>query len=98
MIRGVKVLPEAESDITEAYQWYENKAKGLGLEFIRSIDARLHLIRRNPLAFVPIYKDVRRVLLRRFPYGLYYLVEDEWIAVLACFHAKRDPALLRSRR
>ncbi|MBZ5542095.1 MAG: type II toxin-antitoxin system RelE/ParE family toxin [Acidobacteriia bacterium] len=98
MIREVKILPEAVSDITEAYRWYENKAKGLGLEFVRAVDARLDFIRRNPLASSPIHKDARRILLRRFPYGLYYLVEDEWIAVLACFHARRDPALLRSRR
>ena len=98
MIRRVQILPEAEADITEAYQWYENKAKGLGLEFVRAVDARLELIRRNPLAFAPIHKDVRRVLLRKFPYGIYYLLGSEGIAVLACFHAKRDPALLRGRR
>lgn len=68
------------------------------MEFVRAVDARLHFIRRNPWVCAPIHKDVRRVLLRRFPYGLYYLVEDEWVVVLACFHAKRNPALLRSRR
>jgi plasmid stabilization system protein ParE len=98
MNRRVKVLPDAESDISEAYRWYEHKVKGLGLEFIRAVDARLDFIRRNPLAFAQIHKDVRRALVRRFPYGLFYIVQGEWIVVVACFHAKWDPALLRSRR
>ena len=86
-----RIQPEAESEIVEAYQWYAGKAEGLGAEFVRSVDACLAAIERNPMASMVVHKQVRRALLRRFPYGIFYLVEGETIIVLACFHASRDP-------
>jgi len=44
-----------------------------------------------------VHKQVRRALLRRFPYGIFYLVEGDAIPVLACFHGKRDPKVVRQR-
>jgi plasmid stabilization system protein ParE len=40
---------------------------------------------------------VRRGLVRRFPYGVFYVVTDDAIVILAVFHASRDPAGWRSR-
>jgi toxin ParE1/3/4 len=45
-----------------------------------------------------LYKDIRRALLRRFPYGIFYLVEPEQIVILACFHARRHPKQWQRRR
>ncbi len=39
---------------------------------MRSLDAALQFVERNPLAFQTIYKNTRRVLLRKFPYALFY--------------------------
>jgi plasmid stabilization system protein ParE len=55
-------------------------------------DACLAAVGRNPQAFPVVHEQVRRALLRKFPYVLFYLVEAERIVVLACFHARRDPA------
>lgn len=89
--------PEAELDITEAYEWYEERNQGLGSEFVRAVDACLSAIGRNPQAYAVVHEEVRRALLRRFPYGIFYLVEGESIIVLACFHAKRKPKDWQSR-
>jgi hypothetical protein len=67
--------PEAEADIGDGYQWYEAQAEGLGEEFLRAVDACLAAVQRNPTAHSIIYQDVRRALLRKFPYGLFYLIE-----------------------
>ena len=85
------VRPEAAREVQEAFDWYEEKSEGLGLEFLRAADACMAGIQRNPLASPIMYQEVRRALLRKFPYALFYIVKEEMIVVLACFHAKRDP-------
>jgi plasmid stabilization system protein ParE len=61
------------------------------------VDNQLALIQKNPFACPLIYRNVRRKLLPRFPYGLFYLVENELIFVVACFHVKRDPKQWKRR-
>ena len=85
------VRPEAAREVQEAFDWYEEKSEGLGLEFLRAADACMAGIKRNPLASPAMYQDIRRALLRKFPYALFYMVKEERIIVLACFHAKRNP-------
>jgi plasmid stabilization system protein ParE len=87
----ISIQPEAEAEILEAYQYYEDKAEGLGTEFVRAVDASLASIERNPRMYAVVHNDARRALLRRFPYGIFYVLEDDKIVVLACFHASRDP-------
>ena len=93
----ILIQPEAETDIQDAYNWYEENSKGLGSEFIRVIDASLSKISRNPYAYPTIYREFRRILIRRFPYGLFYLVESEAIYIFACFHVKKNPKVWRER-
>lgn len=87
----VILTPEAEADIAEARAWYEEKREGLGEEFILSVEAGLEHIRRAPAGASEVLPGVRRVIVRRFPYGLFYRVDDDQIAVLAVYHSKRDP-------
>jgi len=91
------IRPEAESDVAEAYAWYEERSPGLGLEFILAFEARLALVEQSPFACQVVHQQVCRALLRRFPYALFYVVEEERLVVIACLHAKRNPDLLRRR-
>ncbi|MDQ3815460.1 MAG: type II toxin-antitoxin system RelE/ParE family toxin [Armatimonadota bacterium] len=107
MRRKLLIRPEAEADIVTAHNWYKLQAEGLGTEFLRAVDACLSAIERNPLAYPLIHKQVRRSLIRKFPYAIFYLIEIEEdedlsqpvekIVVLACFHAKRDPKQWQKR-
>lgn len=85
------VRPEAALEVQAAFDWYEEKSEGLGLEFLRAADACLAVIKRNPLASSTIYQEIRRALLRKFPDALFYITKEERIIVLACFHVKRTP-------
>lgn len=67
------VQPEAEAEISEAFRWYEDKNEGLGSEFMRALDASLSFIQRNPTGYAIVHKQMRRALLRRFPYSVIYL-------------------------
>ncbi|MBC7909470.1 MAG: type II toxin-antitoxin system RelE/ParE family toxin [Pyrinomonadaceae bacterium] len=91
MTYQIIVRPEAAREIQDAFDWYEEKSEGLGLEFLRAADACLAGIKRSPLASPIVHEQIRRALLRRFPYALFYLVQAESIIVLACFHVKRHP-------
>jgi toxin ParE1/3/4 len=83
------VRPEAEQDITEVYDWYEEQRKGLGDEFLLEIGAGLNFIQSDPYIYAPIYKDIRRALSRRFLYGIFYFVSDNNIAVFTVMHTKK---------
>jgi toxin ParE1/3/4 len=91
MKRMIFIRPEAEKDIREAYSWYETQMSGLGANFILQVDAQLRSLQRNPLQYPIIHREMRRCLVRRFPYSIFYMVEDKRIVILAVFHAKRDP-------
>ena len=83
--------PAAEADIAAAALWYEARASGLGAEFLRLVDVALAEVQRMPERFPVVHEQCRRALLRRFPYGIYFVPTAELISVLARMHARRDP-------
>lgn len=91
------VRPEAEQDIQEAFNWYEQRVLGLGREFLRCVDAAFSKINHSPVVYPIRYKNIRRTLTRRFPFGVFYIITNEEIIVLAVLHARRDPRLWRKR-
>jgi toxin ParE1/3/4 len=93
----VLIRPEAESDLEQAFSWYENKRHGLGYDFLLQVEAGLRFIERNPEVRPPEYKGTRKHLVKRFPYKIIYLMERERIIVLAVIHGKRSPKLIRKR-
>lgn len=92
------IRPEAEADLLDAMQWYRDQRPGLEDEFFLAFDAGLSKVRRAPQSFPFVHEDIRRALLRRFPYGIYYLLEGETVTVIAVFHAKRNPKRWQQRR
>ena len=91
------VRTEAEQEIEEAYNWYEEQSTGLGKEFLSAIEAAMFTAIRDPLAYQLIHKEIRRVLLRRFPHALFYIVEKRRIIITACFHKRRHPINWKKR-
>lgn len=81
----------AEKDILDAVFWYENQVKGLGSRFFLSVDAAIQSIQHNPKIYPEVYKNFRRALIKKFPYGIYYFIEDDAIIIIAVYHEKRDP-------
>lgn len=88
---GLRFLPGVEGDILSARAWYEAKSVGLGEEFLRVFYASAHEIPRRSLLYPKIYGDVRRRLLVRFPYAVYFRVHDDEVVVFGVFHCARDP-------
>ena len=90
--------PRARLELIDAQDWYENEAPGLGQRFRTEVGAVVQRMSAAPRQFPAIYKNVRRALLRRFPYALLFVIEaDETLTVIACFHGSRDPAHWQKR-
>jgi plasmid stabilization system protein ParE len=91
------VATEAEQDIAEAYGWYEDKRLGLGEEFLSRVDACIQSIVRNPELHRVVHENYRRMLVRRFPYAIFYESVDGVVTVYCVFHTSRDPEKWRHR-
>lgn len=91
------IRPEAEADLAEAYAWYEVKKAGLGSQFNDSVQTALSFISEHPRAFPRVHRQVRRALIRRFPYAIFFTAKDEQVTVVAVLHARRDPRRRQDR-
>ena len=91
------IRPEAEADMTEAFDWYEERKAALGREFLAEVQVALRAIAENPLQHPMLYKNVRRILTRRFPYKLFFILEADHVEVIAVVHAKRHPGVWQKR-
>ena len=96
MKREVRFTPLAAKDIEEAFEWYESQRVGLGSEFEAVVDQMVRLLTEMPELGPELHGDLRRVLLVRFPYALYYRLGD-LIEVRGCLHLRRSPAIPRRR-
>lgn len=88
----------ARRELIEAQDWYEAEGTGLGRRFRAAIDALTERMRENPRQFPVVLRNIRRALLRQFPYSLFFVIEDDrTLLVIACFHASRDPQRWQER-
>ena len=95
----VKKLPLTEQDALEAAIWYEERELGLGNEFLNEIDLAVRALSESALLHRVRFADVRRVPVHRFKfYGVYYVIQQEEVWVLAIFHGRRHPRRLEERR
>jgi plasmid stabilization system protein ParE len=97
MSQRLVVHSAAEADIAQAALWYGQRAPGLGSELLRAVDVVLAEIARTPERFPVVHHTCRRALLRRFPYGIYFVSTAELIGVVACMHARRNPRRWQER-
>lgn len=91
------IRPEAEADMAEAFDWYDERRAGLGGEFLAEVNAVFEKVIEHPLRFAVLYRDVRRALVRRFPYKVFFYIEAHKAVVIGVIHAKRHPRAWQSR-
>jgi len=91
MARPVLFLPHAEVELVDAQRWYDQQAFGLGDRFFLAVDLLIPRIGDMPKQFPAVRGEIRRALVRHFPYALYFREETEAIYILACTHTSRNP-------
>jgi plasmid stabilization system protein ParE len=95
MSHALIIRRRAEHDMAEAGLWYETRQPGTALYFIRCVDAAMALIARHPEAGPIQFGSFRRVLVSRFPFGVFYTNEAGTVIVHGVYHSSRDPDKIR---
>ncbi len=68
-----------------------------GDDFVLCVEESLEKISRNPELYPAVHKKIRRILIRRFPYGVLYFIDKNKIVVTGVFHGKRNPKHLKEQ-
>jgi len=87
----------AIEDLQAARDWYEDQRVGLSFEFERAVDEGLVRIAAAPVAYAEVEPGIRRHVLSRFPYAVFYRLHSEVIEILAVFHHRRNPIIWHRR-
>jgi len=89
----------SQHDLAAGYDWYQEQRPGLGEEFLAEVLATLKSVERFPELFAHVHGEVRRSVVARFPFAVFYVIEPQRVVVLRVLHTARDPRLWpRSRR
>jgi plasmid stabilization system protein ParE len=90
-VRRLRVRKAARAEITAAFDWYLERSPAAAGRFLEALDAAIRLIEGAPERQPIIRGRLRRVLLRRFPYGVYYKLYPSTISVVGVIHGHRHP-------
>ena len=99
MSYNIIVTEAAGFDIEDAIEWYVAKKKGLGQNFLYSIKDCFKLLVINPFAYVKVYKEIRRILTKKFSYAVFYKIDKKrkLVTVYAVLHTSRNSELINKR-
>lgn len=97
MSHRLHLWDEADLDVLDAIAWYEEQRSGLGTAFLMELDIVMSRVGQAPFQFPEIRDGVRRALLHRFPYSVYFKVGDEMVEVVAILHNHRHSRAWKQR-
>ena len=92
----IRLLETAKEDLRAGYWFYENQAAGVGDYFLDCIQADV----RSLQVFAGIHESAEgffRMLSKRFPFAIYYLLSGNRIDVYAVLDCRRDPTWIESK-
>jgi toxin ParE1/3/4 len=81
-------------DISISIEWYEKQLQGLGLDFLECVEDALKRISNNPNIYAQHHKQFRRILLRKFPFSVFFSIEPNEIVIHAVFDNRKNPEKL----
>ena len=90
-------IPEADADLKEALAWYEGITPDLCLRLLMPVESAVEVIAEHPLRFQTVHNEIRRIGIRRFPYGIFFQAEPHRIVIFACMHGRRNPKRWKTR-
>lgn len=88
---NLRYTDRARDDIELAFAWYERQRRGLGFEFLDCVEIAVRSIQDNSNMFRVYYSSYRGCVIRRFPFSIFYTIEDNEIVVHSIFDTRQDP-------
>jgi len=92
-----RFLFPAEQEMHEAACFYEDRSPGLGRDFLDEVERTVESIVKHPHSGPRISGNIRRRILRRFPFGVLYAMEPTRIVIVAVMHLRREPGYWQDR-
>ena len=94
---NVSILDATQEDLANGYRFYEGQAPGLGGYFIDSLFSDIDSLKFFGGIHLVVEGGYYRLLAKRFPFAVYYILEDETVIVYAVLDCRRSPAWARKR-
>ena len=85
------------TEMAEAAAWYAERGLDLDTAFLDEASRVLGAIRTSPGRYPVVEENIRRAVLKRFPYVVLFRPREDEVVVIACFHGRRDPEEWRRR-
>lgn len=93
----LRFRPEVAEDVRAARSWYAERSDTLPGELVEELERQLCRIEESPMQFPVVHRDIRRALVRRFPYAIFFRVEQNEVVVFAVMHQAMDPRSWKKR-
>ncbi len=97
MTTDVLLRPEAEQDLVDTAAWYEERLPGLGQQFLDEAQVVFSKLADTPLAYTIVHRSTQRVVMRRFPFCVFYQADEVGIVIIGVLHGIRHPWWWRKR-
>jgi mRNA-degrading endonuclease RelE of RelBE toxin-antitoxin system len=96
----IRVEPDALQDIQESTDWYNEQVKGLGSRFQKQVKTQINSLKKNPLGYAVRYAKVRCMLIKKFPFLVHFIIDEELkvVEVFAVYHTSRDSKIWLERK
>lgn len=94
----IEFHPDVAKEIKSSYQWYQNKAEGLGEDFLSELETGYQAIRELPNTWPKFERGFRRFLLSKFPFSIIYQSNEEVVFIVAIMHNSREPGYWIKRK
>lgn len=94
---SIELLDEAERDFDNSYAYYLEDSPIVANAFFQRINFSFESIRKIPYSFPEVYKNIRKFTVKKFPFVIYFQIEEYTVKVIAIFHTSRNPEIWKER-
>lgn len=91
------INPFAQQDILDAREWYNQQKKNLGDELLLEVKQSIISIENNPFQYPEVKESIRKAIVNRFPYSIFFTISTSTINIFALFHTSRNPKVWEIR-
>jgi plasmid stabilization system protein ParE len=88
---SVRYKRAASAELEAAIVRYAQPEINQASAFVKDIERTEAHLRAQPALYQKVEGEIRRAVLRRFPYALFYVIEQDEVIVLACLHQHQKP-------
>lgn len=90
-MKEILFLPPSDIELDDAIEYYNDQLPGLGVQFLKELMDAIEVIQKFPTAWKKVGEHTHKLLLKRFPYLVLYIPQEDKILITAIAHQHRKP-------